>query len=131
MGVTYSSGQATLNSGLPVNVTVTPFVPQPTSSQTPVTVLTTSNGSTKSIYTVTTGKTLYIYGIECAGTTITSCDWYQNDGSTRFAKITKAAGTSTMAINNSTPLAVFTTAQVVKIDCDGSGAYVGFWGIEV
>lgn len=101
----------------------------PQGTQSIVNATGTGTGSSQNAYTVTTGKTFYLYGVGTSGGGY-NINVYANDGTTlRCAYRGNGTNNTWSPICSAVPIAVYTSAQVVKVTCDTSGTWF-LWGVE-
>jgi len=81
-------------------------------------------------YTVTTDKTFYLYSITLSDTAARLCELYLDDGTTIVAEI-RIGGSGQATLSPATPIAVYTTAQEVKVLTGNTGSNITLVGIEV
>ena len=122
MGNDYQSGLTSVT-GV---VQATASLPVLGTTQTFINVNGAGNGTTQTAYTVTTGKTFYLYGFQESVGYIGVV--YKNDGTT-IVITHQQSGTVQMPVVSSVPLAVYTSAQLVKVNASNSSTYT-LWGVE-
>ena len=120
--MSYNSGQTSVTG----SVQATGSCPVVGTSQTFVNVNGAGNGTTQTAYTVTTGKTFYLYGFQESVGYIGVV--YKNDGTT-VVVTHQQSGTAQMPFASSVPIAVYTSAQLVKVNASNSSTY-WLWGVE-
>lgn len=109
-----------------VSVTTTNQISVLGTNQTQVNVVATGNGAVQNAYTTTSGKTFYLMGIQCSAGYVAT--FYKNDGTTAVLQHQSGAQTAP-ATASPTPIAVYTSGQVVKVNASNTSTYY-FWGIE-
>lgn len=120
----FQSGNATIIGN------VSGAIPLPDSSQTSVNQYGSGNGATQNAYTVTTGKTLYVMAFIHESDVASRCIFYANDGTTMRAVCGSNASGTFVFHAGGMPVAVYTSGQVVKVNCTTAKEY---WiiGVEV
>jgi len=118
-----------------VQVSVSNEIATPSSTQDVVSKSYIHSGTgVEDLYTVTTGKTFYLFGMTFrAGSSSASLKLFKNDGTTRIFHIlnagSTAGGNSSTIYGGGSPIAVYTTAQIVKVQSIANQE-TSIWGIE-
>ena len=109
-------------------------LPEPTTSQTPVYAYhATSSSNAETAYTVTAGKTFYLTGFFVAGSALTAAvALYETDGTTTILNGRLVANaTDNVSFTPSTPIAVYSAGEFVKVKSTTSGGRFTIVGYEV
>jgi len=85
-------------------------------------------GAAQDLYTVTAGKTFYLMGLWVAGGVAGEAIINDNAGTTRRVS-TKCTVAESRSVSASTPIAVYTSEQIVKSEAANNLTY-GIWGYE-
>lgn len=129
MSISSSSGLTSITGS--VSVSSTTAIPQPSSSQTLVTVKSQAsiNGN-KTLYTVTAGKTFYLMGLHVYATgAVTQCSLKDNAGNIIFYVVPVTLTCYTIA--SAVPIASFAAGDNVVWSDSAANNLVTLWGYEV
>jgi len=112
-----------------VNVTTTPNISAPDTTQSIINVSVTGTGAAQTAYTVTAGKSFALYGISVEDTT-QLIRVYKTDGTTPLLYLHDSGGaTPSPTFCSSIPIWIYTAGETVKVIVQNTVRY-NIWGVE-